>query len=63
MDQTITNKENDMDDAARRAKNAYRRRWAKANPEKVRAQQMRYWRKRAAREAAEAAAQATEQDA
>lgn len=33
---------------ARDARNAYRREWAKRNPEKIRAAQMRYWAKRAA---------------
>lgn len=36
-----------MNDAARAARNAYKRAWNKANPEKVKAQQERYWEKRA----------------
>lgn len=32
---------------ARQARNAYKRKWAKDNPDKVRAQQERYWHKRA----------------
>lgn len=45
---------------ARAARNAYRRAWAKNNPDKVKAQQERYWLKRAEREAqaAQEAAQA-----
>ena len=34
-----------MTDEARAARNAYRRKWAKANPDKIRAQQERYWTK------------------
>lgn len=37
-----------MNDAAREARNAYKREWSKKNPDKVRAQQARYWEKRAA---------------
>ena len=37
-----------MNDAARAARNAYKRAWSKANPEKVKAMQARYWEKRAA---------------
>lgn len=37
---------------AREAKNAYNRQWAKANPEKVRASQQKYW-ERVARELSE----------
>ncbi len=33
---------------ARAARNAYRRKWAAANPEKVKAQQVRYWIRKAA---------------
>lgn len=34
---------------ARAARNAYRREWAKKNPEKVREHQMRFWQKQAER--------------
>lgn len=34
-----------MGDKARAARNAYKREWAKKNPDKVRAQQNRYWAK------------------
>lgn len=34
-------------EAARAAKNAYMREWARKNPDKVRAAQERYWLKRA----------------
>ena len=51
----LCRKERDhMTDESRAARNAYRREWAKNNPDKVRAQQLRYWQRRAA--AAEAAA-------
>lgn len=36
-----------MSDAAREARNAYKRKWAKENPEKVRAANNRYWEKKA----------------
>ena len=41
-----------MTDAAKEARRAYKRKWARENPEKVRAQQERYWNKRAEAEAA-----------
>ena len=40
-----------MNNDARRAKNAYMRRWRAANREKVRAANERYWARRANREA------------
>ena len=40
-----------MTEEARRARNEYRRKWRKENPEKIRAQQERYWEKRAAQAA------------
>ena len=36
---------------AAEARRAYKRKWAKENPDKIRAQQERYWEKRAARAA------------
>lgn len=39
--------------AAAEARNAYARRWRAANPEKVRANNERYWLRRAEREAAD----------
>jgi len=42
-----------MTDAAIKARNAYRREWAKKNPDKVKAQQQRYWAKKAAEAAAQ----------
>lgn len=36
-----------MTEEAREARRAYRRAWAKAHPDKVRAQQERYWLKKA----------------
>lgn len=37
-----------MTEKAREARRAYKRKWAKENPEKVQAQQERYWAKKAA---------------
>ena len=37
-----------MTDAARAARNAYKRRWAAENPEKVKAYQSKYWERKAA---------------
>lgn len=37
-----------MNNAALAARRAYKRKWAKENPDKVRAQQERYWTKKAA---------------
>lgn len=37
-----------METAAAEARRAYKRKWAKENPDKVRAQQERYWAKKAA---------------
>lgn len=37
-----------MNEQAAAARRAYKRKWAKANPEKIRAQQERYWTKKAA---------------
>ena len=36
-----------MSEAAREARNAYKRKWAKDNPEKVKAATRRYWEKKA----------------
>lgn len=41
---------------ARQARNAYKRQWAKDNPDKIRAQQERYWHKKAIAQAAGAPA-------
>ena len=41
-----------MTDEAKAARRAYKRKWAKENPDKVRAQQERYWNKRGEAEAA-----------
>ena len=41
----------EMSEAARKARNAYKRKWAKENPDKVRNAMHRYWEKRARREA------------
>lgn len=37
-----------MTDNAKNARNAYRRKWAKNNPDKLREYQARYWEKKAA---------------
>lgn len=39
-----------MNEQAAAARRAYKRKWAKENPEKVKAQQEKYWTKRAAAE-------------
>lgn len=49
-----------MDERAKEARRAYKRAWAKQNPDKIRAQQARYWEKKAA-QAAAAAEDAEEQ--
>ena len=36
-----------MSDAAREARNAYKRKWAKNNPDKVKAANRRYWERKA----------------
>lgn len=41
-----------MNEQARAARRAYKREWAKKNPDKIRAQQERYWNKKAAEQAA-----------
>ena len=37
----------EMSEAARAARNAYKRNWAKKNPDKVKAATRRYWEKKA----------------
>lgn len=37
-----------LTEAAKEARRAYKRQWAKRNPEKIRAQQARYWERKAA---------------
>lgn len=37
-----------MTEEAKAARRAYKREWARRNPDKIRAQQERYWNKRAA---------------
>lgn len=36
-----------MSEAAREARNAYKRKWAKENPDKVKAANLRYWERKA----------------
>lgn len=38
----------EIDNAAAEARRAYRREWAKKNPDKIKAAQERYWKKKAA---------------
>lgn len=38
----------ETDNAAAAARRAYKREWARKNPDKIRAQQERYWQKKAA---------------
>lgn len=42
-----------MNEQAKAARRAYKRKWAKQNPGKVKAQQERYWTKKAAEAAAQ----------
>lgn len=42
-----TKKTKTMSEAAREARNAYKRKWAKDNPDKVKAATRRYWEKKA----------------
>ena len=44
---TNTKNTKGMSEAAREARNAYKRKWAKDNPEKVKAYTRRYWEKKA----------------
>jgi len=41
-----------MNEKAAEARRAYKRKWARENPDKVKAQQERYWAKQAAKAAA-----------
>ncbi len=43
-----------MDEKAAEARRAYKREWAKKNPDKIKAQQERYWARKAERAAAAA---------
>lgn len=49
-----------MTEEAKQARLAYRREWAKKNPDKVKAIQERYWEKKAAAQKAEAEQAAAE---
>lgn len=49
-----------MNDKAKAARREYKRQWAKNNPEKVKAQQERYWNKKAAEAAQKKPAAVTE---
>lgn len=52
-----------MDDKAKEARRKYKRNWAKANPDKIKAQQARYWARVAEREASKTSPGATPQSA
>ena len=53
-----------MNEKAKEARRAYKRKWARENPEKVKEYQARYWEKKAkAAAAAEAAVDPAEQEA
>ena len=43
-----------MNEQAKEARRAYKRKWAQDNPDKVKAAQERYWTKKAEQEAAQA---------
>ncbi len=38
---------NEISEAARKARNAYQRQWAKSNPDKVKEIRRRYWERKA----------------
>lgn len=44
---TNTKNTKGMSEAAREARNAYKRKWAKDNPDKVKAANRRYWERKA----------------
>lgn len=44
-----------MTEQARQARNAYKREWAQKNPDKIKAQQERYWNRKAEQAAGETA--------
>lgn len=50
-----------MTDNAKDARNAYRRKWAKNNPDKLREYQTRYWEKKAAEQDAAQEAKETQE--
>lgn len=56
----VRQKATPLSEAAKEARRAYKREWARNNPEKVRAAQQRYWQKRADK-MQEAATQTTTQ--
>ena len=43
---STTRKTKEMSEAARLARNSYHKKWAKENPEKIRAATRRYWEKK-----------------
>ena len=50
-----TKKTKGMSEAAREARNAYKRKWAKEHPDKVKAANCRYWERKAQEATAEEA--------
>lgn len=51
--QEVRKEENIMTEEARQARNAYKRKWYRENPDKVKAQQERYWNKKALQDESE----------
>lgn len=47
MNTENTTKTKNMSEAARKARNAYKRKWTKENPDKVKAANRRYWERKA----------------
>lgn len=52
---TSDTKKTSMSEAAREARNAYKRKWAKEHPDKVKAANCRYWERKAQEATAEEA--------
>lgn len=50
MNPEIKKERKEMTEAARLARNAYKRRWAREHPEKVKEACRRYWERKAAQE-------------
>lgn len=51
-----------MTEDAKAARRAYRREWAKKNPDKIKAQQQRFWAKKAAEQQAQQDAEKPKQE-
>ena len=46
-ERNTANQQEQLSEAAKEARRAYRRKWAKANPDKVKSYQSRYWERQA----------------